>query len=164
MDLSSLERPVILLGAFYLLDFQLFLKVGGFFWENMRNFFRASFLGKNIRNCFSENFWGLRPKSALGSPIIYYYMPEYAWNLTCVNKVSSKCAWICLNKFQNMHKLLLSNTWMTCLKLTEYVYGSEYAWIHINRFNCARILNIPKSAEIYLNFAKHVSIGLTLWI
>ena len=42
---------------------------------------------------------------------------------------SSKYTWICLKKVQNMYKLLLSNTWIMCLKLTKFVYGSEYAWL-----------------------------------
>ena len=43
------------------------------FWENIRNFFWAGFLGKNIKNFFREKFWGLRLESELGSPIIHYY-------------------------------------------------------------------------------------------
>ena len=46
-----------------------------FFWEKIRNFFRAGFLGKNVRNFLGKTFRGLRPKSALGSCIIYYWNP-----------------------------------------------------------------------------------------
>ena len=51
-----------------------------------------------------------------------------------------------------MHKLLLSNNVLE----TDYVYGSAFAWvsqgseyalIYMNIFNCARILNMPESAE-----------------
>ena len=45
-------------------------------------------------------------------------------------KITQSFRYICLDKAQNKHKLLLSNTWITCLKLTKHVYGSEYAWIN----------------------------------
>ena len=41
--------------------------------------------------------------------------------------------------------------------------GSEYASMHINMFNCARILDIPESTEIYPNVGKYTSICLTLY-
>ena len=31
---------------------------------NIRKFFRAGLIGKNLRNSFTEKFWRLRPKSA----------------------------------------------------------------------------------------------------
>ena len=37
---------------------------------------------------------------------------------------------------------------------------SEYATIHMNMSNCARILNIPESAEIYRNLGKYTLICL----
>ena len=40
--------------------------------------------------------------------------------------------------------------------------GSEYALTYMNMSNCARILNMPESAEIYLNVGKYPSICLTL--
>ena len=40
--------------------------------------------------------------------------------------------------------------------------GSEYALIYMNMSKCARILNMPESAEIYLNVGKCVTICLTL--
>ena len=47
------------------------------------------------------------------------------------------------------------------LNMAEYAMGSEYALIHINISNCARILNIPESAKIYPNVGKYTSISLT---
>ena len=44
---------------------------------------------------------------------------------------SFEYVWICLNKVQNMHKLLLSSV--------------------MNISNCARILNMPESANLYAN-------------
>ena len=35
-----------------------------------------------------------------------------------------------------MHKLLLSNTLIICLKLTKYDHGFEYASIYMNMSNC----------------------------
>ena len=44
------------------------------------------------------------------------------------------------DKVQNMHKFLLSNnTWITRLKLTKYVYGSENAWISLGFWICLNI-------------------------
>ena len=42
--------------------------------------------------------------------------------------------------------------------------GSEYPLIYMNMSNCARILNMPESAEIYRNMGKYASnvISLTL--
>ena len=40
--------------------------------ENIRSFFRAGAFKKKYKNFFRGTFWRLRPKSALGSPIIYY--------------------------------------------------------------------------------------------
>ena len=40
--------------------------------------------------------------------------------------------------------------------------GSEYALIYMNMSNCAMILNIPQSDEIYLNVGKYASVCLTL--
>ena len=34
--------------------------------------------------------------------------------------------------------------------------GSEYALIYMNMSNCARILKMPESAEIYPNMGKYV--------
>ena len=91
-----------------------FLKIRGFFWENIRNFFRAALLGKSIRNFFKkkkfwgrglkvrrvilrkykkffqsgffrEKFWGPRPESALGS----YSCKTF--HRTCLT-----VSWICL--------------------------------------------------------------------
>ena len=53
-----------------------------------------------------------------------------------------------------MHKLLLSNTWIRYLKLTKYVYGSEYSSIYMNTSNCASILDMSESAEIYPEYGK----------
>ena len=48
---------------------------------------------------------------------------------TCLKSQSSKYTWICLNKVQNMHKLLLSNTWIARLKLTICLWF----WICLNK-------------------------------
>ena len=50
------------------------------------------------------------------------------WNNTCLNKPDFY-AWICLNNVQNMHKLLLNNALIMCLKLTKYADGAKFAWI-----------------------------------
>ena len=42
--------------------------------------------------------------------------------------------------------------------------GSEYALIYMNMSNCAKILNMIESAEIYVNVGKYVLLYLTLWI
>ena len=56
-----------------------------------------------------------------------------------------------------MHKLLLSNTLIICLKLTKYDHGFEYASIYMNMSNCqdseyAWICiiypNVPRHAEV----------------
>ena len=87
---------------------------------------------------------------------------------------SSIYAWICLNKVQNIHKLLLSNTWIMCLKLTKYVYSSEYALI--SRGFCGYSLMYMNSLTVpgfwiclilprYTpNVGKYASVCLTLWI
>ena len=38
--------------------------------------------------------------------------------------------------------------------------GSEYNLIYMNMSNCARILNMPESTEIYPNVGKYASICL----
>ena len=92
---------------------------------------------------------------------------------------SSKYAWIYLNKVQNMHKLLLNNTWITCLKLTKYVYVSEYAWISHGFWICHKIneyislcqdsenawisRNIPECGQIYLNMSDCVNMAEYSW-
>ena len=43
------------------------------FRENLRNFFRAGFLGENIRYFLREKNWGTKLESVLVSSIIYYY-------------------------------------------------------------------------------------------
>ena len=50
------------------------------------------------------------------------------------------------------------------LNMPEYAMGSEYALVYINMSNCARILSMPESAEIYPNMGKYTSICLTLRI
>lgn len=37
------------------------------FWEHTRNFFRAGLFRKNLINVVRDKYWGLGPKSALGS-------------------------------------------------------------------------------------------------
>ena len=54
-----------------------------------------------------------------------------------------------------MHKWPLSNTSITSLKLTKYVYVSEYATLYMNISHCDRVLNMPESAEIYQNVDKY---------
>ena len=46
--------------------------------------------------------------------------------------------------------------------MPEQAMGSEYAIIYMNMSNCATILNMPESAEIYPNVGKHISVCLTL--
>ena len=48
------------------------------------------------------------------------------------------------------------------LNMPEETMGSEYALIYMNMSNCARILNMPESAEIYPNVGKYASICLRL--
>ena len=52
----------------------------------------------------------------------------------------------------------------TYLNIPEKAVGSEYALIYMNMSNCANILNIAESAEVYPNVDKYASICLTLWI
>ena len=40
--------------------------------------------------------------------------------------------------------------------------GSEYSLVYMNMSNCAWILDMPESAEIYLNMGKHSSVPNTL--
>ena len=47
------------------------------------------------------------------------------------------------------------------LNIPEKATGSEYALININMSNCARILNMPESAEIYPNVGKYASICMS---
>ena len=48
------------------------------------------------------------------------------------------------------------------LNMPEETMGSEYVLIYMNMSNCARILNMPESAEIYPNVGKYASICLRL--
>ena len=50
----------------------------------------------------------------------------------------------------------------TYLNIPEKAVGSEYALIYMNMSNCANILNIAESAEVYPNVDKYASICLTL--
>ena len=43
----------------------------------------------------------------------------------------------------------------TVLNTPEKALSSEYALIYMNVSTCARILNLPESAEIYPNMGKH---------
>ena len=43
------------------------------------------------------------------------------------------------------------------LNMPEYTMGSEYVLIYMNMSNCARILNMSESAEIYPNVGKYAS-------
>ena len=58
-----------------------------------------------------------------------------------------------------MNELLLSSAWNWLNMAT----GSEYALIYMNMSNCARILSLPDSAEIYPNVGKYTSFCLTLY-
>ena len=48
------------------------------------------------------------------------------------------------------------------LNMPEETMGSEYVFIYMNMSNCARILNMPESAEIYPNVGKYASIWLNM--
>ena len=80
-------------------------------------------------------------------------MPAYTWNMTCLKSQSSIYTWICLNKVQNMHKLLLSNTWIMRLKLTKCISGSKYTRISHVFLIC---LNIHEYVQLCLNIVYSV--------
>ena len=75
-------------------------------------------------------------------------MPAYACKITCLYKPEFQITWICLNQVQNMHKLLLSNTWIKRLKLTKYISGCKYAWVSQVFWIC---LNIHEYVQLCLN-------------
>ena len=61
-----------------------------------RNFFTACFLRKKLRNFFCENFLELRPKSALGSCILYYSSPyrNILCAMLCIRHPDGRCVLI----------------------------------------------------------------------
>ena len=57
-----------------------------------------------------------------------------------------------------MHELFLSSVWnrlniSAVQNMPEQAMGCEYTLLYMNMSNCARILNMPESAEIYSNVA-----------
>ena len=136
-------------------------------WKNVPNRFKQWFKGTTWlkKQVFVYTIWtdnARTPESAETYPNVgkYYSISVPSW--ICLNmretlrayiSQSSKYAWIYLLNVQNMHTLFLNNPWITCLKLTKYVYDSEYAWIsharseyaiiYMNTSNCARMLNMP---------------------
>ena len=96
-------------------------------------------------------------------------MPEYAWNITCVNKPEF---WIFVNQVR--FRMRMKYFWV--VSEAKSVNGSEYAWIShgfwicfnihecLTCFNCASILNIPQPVKIYPNVGKYPSICLMLGI
>ena len=91
-------------------------------------------------------------------------VPKYAWSVTCLNKPDSKYVWICSDKVQNMHELLLSSfsNWLNIpavLNMPEYTWiclcqNSDYAWIS---------QNIPEWGKICLTMSNVVNMADYAW-
>ena len=71
-------------------------------------------------------FWNKNEKDVPNRFVTLWICLNMRKTLRAYISESSKYAWICLNKVQNMRKLLLSNTWITRLKLAlEFIKNHQ---------------------------------------
>ena len=111
---------------------------------------------------YDDNFLNLKPKITETRHFWFQVWKYFVLHKTLLNDIfkgaeyacicvkflsayishSSKYTWICLD----MHKLLLSNTWIIRLKLSKYISASKYTWINYVFWICLNIYEYVQCA------------------